>query len=117
MNQINEIKENAVHDLLIEMISEVEKDMEVYEIKKKPFKEKNTILRPSMAYRTADLLDYMYKKCNKENRKLRAMQLLEECFNKCTLTALHYINLYDLRLLIKYHKEKGLWRIRIDESN
>ncbi|GEM_PF-1783335 len=103
---------DELHDLLIEMINEVKKDMEIYEIREKQFKKRNKLLRPSMAFRTGELLPYMYEKCNKESKKLKAMHILEECFHQCTLTALYYINLEDMRLLIKYHKERNIWRIQ-----
>ncbi|WMJ77863.1 hypothetical protein RBQ61_02745 [Sedimentibacter sp. MB35-C1] len=106
-----------LHDLLIEMINEVEKDMEIYEIRKKTFKKRNKLLRPSMAFRSGDLLSYMYQKCNEERKRLQAMHIIEECFYKCTLTALYYINLDDLRTLIKFHKEKKIWRIRIEKTS
>lgn len=115
MEQSDKISKDEMHDLVIEMINEVERDMGIYEIRTKQLK-RDKILRPSMSYRTGELLSYMYKKCNQESKKLQAMHILEECFQQCTLTALYYINLEDLRCLIKYHKEKGIWRIRIERS-
>ncbi len=112
MKQSDKISKDEMHDLVIDMINEIEQDMEIYEIKEKPFKKRNKSLRPSMAYRTADLLSYMYEKCNKESKRLQAIHILEECFQQCTLTALYYINLDDLKLLINYHKEKNIWRIQ-----
>jgi len=115
VKQSDKISKDEMHDLVIDMINEIEQDMEIYEIKEKPFKKRNKSLRPSISYRTGQLLSYMYKKCNQESKKLQAMHILEECFQQCILTALYYINLEDLRCLIKYHKEKGIWRIRIDK--
>lgn len=112
MNQSDEM-----HDILINMINEVKKDMEIYEIMIKPFKKANKLLRPTMAYRTGELLSYMYEKCNKGSKRIKAMHILEECFYQCTLTAFYYINLDDLQTLIKYHKEKEIWRIRIINGN
>ncbi len=111
MNQSDEM-----HDLLIEMINEVEKDMEIYEIRKKPFKKGSKLLRPSMAYRTGELLHYMYIKCNKESKKLKAMHILEECFYQCTLTILYYINLEDLKTIVLSHKEKNIWPLYVENK-
>lgn len=112
MNQSDEM-----HDLLIEMINEVERDMEIYKIKIRPLKKANKLLKPSMAYRTGELLHYLYIMCNKEVKKLKAMHILEEFFFQCTRTALYYINLEDLKTIILRHKDEKIWCIGIENSS
>jgi hypothetical protein len=117
MSQYDKTDSDEMHDLLIEMINEVGRDMEVYEIRKKPFEKRNESLRPSMAYRTADLLSYIYKKCNKENKKLQAIHILEKCFFQCTRAVLYYINLEDLKTIILRHRNEKVWCICIENSS
>jgi len=112
MNQSDEL-----HDLLIDMINEVEKDMEVYEIRKRLFKKRNNLLKPSMAYRTGELLHYMYIKCNENVKKLQAMHILEDCFQQCTRAVLYYINLKDLKTIILRHKDENEWCISIENNS
>ena len=97
MSQYDKTDSDEMHDLLIEMINEVGRDMEVYEIRKKPFEKRNESLRPSMAYRTADLLSYIYK--------------------KCTRAVLYYINLEDLKTIILRHRNEKVWCICIENSS
>lgn len=114
MNQSDKISEDDMHDLVVKMLNEVEKDMEIYEIREKPLKKGNTGLKPAKAYRTGELLHYMYIKCNGDAKKLKAMHILEECFYQCTRTALYYINLKDLKTIILRHKDKKVWSINVE---
>lgn len=101
-----------MHDLLIEMINEVEKDMEVYKVKKKLFRNENNLLCPTKAYRTSELLKYMYIKASKDSLRLEALVLLEECFKYCTRNVLYFINIGDLKNIIYRHKEEDKWCIQ-----
>jgi len=111
--KIENIKSDEIHDLLIEMINEVENDMKIYDIKKKFLKKRNDLLAPRFSYRTGELLHYIYIKSNKDIIRLEAVKLLEECFSKCNRTVLYYINLYDLKAIINRHKEEKIWCIQL----
>ncbi len=111
--EIKVIKSDEIHDLLINMINEVESDMKIYEFKTIAFRKRNKLLTPRFSYRTGELLHYMYIKSNKDITRLEAVKLLEECFSQCTRTVLNYINLSDLKAIIYRHKEEKIWCIQL----
>lgn len=117
LNQSVKKSTDEIHELLIEMINEVERDMKIYKITVKPLKKTNELLRPSMAYRTGELLHYMYINCNKEVKKLQAIHILEECFFQCTKISLYYINLEDLKTILLRHRDEKVWCIGIENSS
>ena len=119
------------HDILLKIIDDIQSDIDKCRYLNKKVKRHklkkifyNDNLYPrKYCFRTAELsyeisLRLMHLDIENKSHKLieECVELIHECFQKCTLTTFYYIHLSDLYCLISNHKSNGKWNVQLNRN-